>query len=471
MASPLSSSLDPVLSRLPSASASGPAAAAALRLSPGPSAPRASVFDLLVLDRFSAMLKPAFDRAFQSVFLAHFPTLGGLAPWRDELWMGLLFTIQEGYLRAGGTGDAGSGKGGGGGAGESVAARSGGGMNGALLEEAMYGWRRVHAPNRRVGRPVGAGVGGRLSERAVIFSLLLHVVAPYLRSKTAQWAAERAERARAREDRDRGEDADAPFSRGEGGRRTDRGARDARRGAGAETAVGRIRAGLDTFARVFPSLSAGFDVVSLGYYAAYGLGLSRFASPALHLLGIELVRAGAGGEGGARARDGGGKEGPEVASGGAGAGASPAPPSPLRAFATTLKVSVVILLVMLKVAQLWGVAAPGGAPSSSSSAAAQRMAARAWQAVPPPPRRPLPAVEPPGPGCPICGAEPPARPTASPSGFVFCEDCIVSRIRRQQEDAGRGGQGQGEYGAEGLGTCPLTGESCKVEDLRRLYEY
>ncbi len=76
--------------------------------------------------------------------------------------------------------------------------------------------------------------------------------------------------------------------------------------------------------------------------------------------------------------------------------------------------------------------------------------------IPPPPPPPtLPEDSAPSrlePGvCPLCGLSPLEKPTASPSGFVFCAKCISQAIRRD-------------------GRCPLTREPATPDQLLRLFE-
>lgn len=68
---------------------------------------------------------------------------------------------------------------------------------------------------------------------------------------------------------------------------------------------------------------------------------------------------------------------------------------------------------------------------------------------PPPPVLPL-AVSLPKDRCPLC-KRPRVQPTASSSGAVFCWACLSSHVRQ-------------------FGTCPLTGEICRPDDMIRLYE-
>lgn len=86
-----------------------------------------------------------------------------------------------------------------------------------------------------------------------------------------------------------------------------------------------------------------------------------------------------------------------------------------------------------------------------------RLERRNQHPIPPPPLPPVTLKHTKAPddeenwACPLCH-EPRINPTASTSGYVFCYKCLVSKLRQD-----------GEY-------CPLTGMSCKVNEIVRLYE-
>ena len=89
---------------------------------------------------------------------------------------------------------------------------------------------------------------------------------------------------------------------------------------------------------------------------------------------------------------------------------------------------------------------------------APQNAIRNRDALHPPPPQPPPVLEAKAqvavfePGkCPLCGLLPMEKPTAAPSGFVFCGRCILSEVRRERK-------------------CPLTNLPTTPAELVRLYE-
>lgn len=167
-----------------------------------------SVFDILLLDKFSTLLKPAFDYAFRDVFLPSFPNVSGLSEWREEIWLIILANVQQTYLSgstassvlggwlARGPDSAQAGL-------RSSAAPAQAGPS-ATLEENMQGWARVpvgtlaapaanNAADSRGGPGSVKGDSGcRLCRRSIGVSVLFTVILPYFRAKALGWSQRRS---------------------------------------------------------------------------------------------------------------------------------------------------------------------------------------------------------------------------------------------------------------------------------------
>jgi hypothetical protein len=478
------SQIDPILSRLPS---HVPLAAAAPSPSSPPLTPLASALEILVLDRFTASLRPAFDHVFRDVLLPAFPRLAGLAAWREEVWLLLLLRVQSAALSSG---------------------PFLGGEGGSTAEEALQGWQRVpvaawrppKAPKTAGSTGVNVGEAGAtlagtagtqssppsssprppLPLRSVAVSLFAAAVLPYLRTRALAWAVRRrsqaAGRRRAlalvvgRRNGDGNGDSDGDDEDGTGRPLRlpalhDPAARSEVASPSLSTLSSRasaaVTSALDAVAVALPWADAAIDLVALGYSAAYGAGLTRYGTPALHAARCELRR---------RAE----APRPPVADAGAGAdgGGASGPPNPLRGgnpvstFLTAADASIVLALIGLKLAQWWteagraqGGAGGGGGGAGAGAGPGGRLGGKVWRVVPPPPplreheQQQQSQLQPrlqqvsagageaggAGPSsCPACGASPPVGPVASETGYVWCARCAAAK------GAGAGaGEGQG----------------------------
>lgn len=458
--------MDPLTLALASAPAAGGGAAA-------PATP----FHALAAARVSASARLAFDHALARALpaLVSPRVATALDRWRDEAWALVAADVEARCLLA----------------------------RRATVEELAVGCAR---------EPTG-GVGGALTTRHVVLSVLGAVPWPYAIGKLAaardgSWGGGGgAGVARIGAVSDDGR----PSRRGHGGdgagatpdtvamtpaehpaaargRMVAGAARLPEDGAFTRAARALARA-LPPACRAVAELAAMADAAIL---VAHAYGWTPHASLALWAAGVRLVVAGnlsnAGGSGGAGGDAAGDSAAPRPKEGtGADARAS-ARPSPATdaapgatfggATATAVglaRTALIAAVVTLKLAQ-WVRAgraerARAGRGYDAATAAlpppAPLPGAPAPPAVdgsvggvaplPPPWERGLRAVSAPtttspgGYACPLCGA-PPARPAAAPSGVVFCEACIVGHLAR------------------GSGRCPVTALPCRVEHVRRLFE-
>ena len=109
---------------------------------------------------------------------------------------------------------------------------------------------------------------------------------------------------------------------------------------------------------------------------------------------------------------------------------------------------------------------PSSGQSGSASAAESALSASSSSSHPFPPMSffpssssvrcpPPPQTSPPT--CPLCLSRPLVNPAASTSGFVFCYRCLVSSIRRRDDDTF-------------TDRCPVTGMECTEERIVRIFD-
>jgi len=317
------------------------------------------------------------------------------------------------------------------------------------MEEALYGWRR-------------AGKGGRastLSPRALVWSYVGAVLAPYLLAKfQAAAASAAAEDAAAAADATRraayraaaGAAAAAPPPPPPADSDSD-GDEDAEEDRSWVAAV--MRALL----RATPAAAACGSLLQLGFLLAYGARVTPYPTVWHALARLRLRQATAEDDVAAKAR---------ADAAAAWVASSDAPAARIQrgvaGFATASRVAVVVLLVVLKAVDWYtapppqpaAAAAAAGGAADAGSVRLPSMAASADVPPPPPPTSPIAGS--PSLTCPLCHG-PHTAPTATPAGVVYCHACILGALR----EAAANGQPP---------TCPTTGTPCPPAALRRLFD-
>lgn len=67
-----------------------------------PANEEATIFDILIMDKFSSTLFPGFVYMLRHVLLPSFPSLAGLVPMKLELYLGIAAQLQGRYLTTSG---------------------------------------------------------------------------------------------------------------------------------------------------------------------------------------------------------------------------------------------------------------------------------------------------------------------------------------------------------------------------------
>ena len=406
----------------------------------------ASVFDVLLVNRFGATLSGGCEYVV-SILLRGTPLLAvHLSPWKEELVALLALHLQSQALVG----------------------------RGATVEELLYGWTRRPA---FFDQSPGVGSAGlqRAIRHMVAASLFGAVAVPYVHRKLRTWGSHQS--------------ANGP-------------------------AV--------LLARGIPS---SLDLVQAAYMLAFALGGTRWSSPWLHFAGAQLERSDLS------------RPLPPPAPGkGVSSGLSDAVHSFVERSTRAAPRIRAAVLGLIVAAHVWdwvaerrrrgALSGPAGGATAAEGAdaapAAAAVAASPWTTIPPPPLASPPfdglisAVPPSAPSspslprglgsgvdcnfagssssvgetrqinssrpfvCTICG-DPPTRPCAVPTGYVFCMVCLLRHIRARRSRASpsaaattnavspAAARAVEEIIPDGLALCPATGALFRVDALRPLY--
>ncbi|KAJ1915521.1 ubiquitin-protein ligase peroxin 12 [Tieghemiomyces parasiticus] len=203
-------------------------------------ASRPSLFELFAQEKMASLFKPALVYAL-SIYAQRYPRyLLRLVNRQDEAFALLMLMVERHYLR----------------------------KFGSSFTENIYGLKRASTDSARTGR--------KLSGRDVTKSLVLLVVVPYLKAKLDLLY-----------ERHGGGGAAVAFLFSNRGRTPS----DNADLAAAPPLAARLRTWIrEAFLASYPYLHAAYHLLPLGYSLAYLLGRTRYYSPWLHLMGLEIQR-------------------------------------------------------------------------------------------------------------------------------------------------------------------------------------
>ncbi|KAJ1897287.1 ubiquitin-protein ligase peroxin 12 [Kickxella alabastrina] len=350
----------------------------------GADAGKLSVFELVAQHKMAELLEPAV-RHITAVYAHRYPRyLVRVLNWHEEVFAALMVAVERHYLR----------------------------RYGASFAEHFYGAKRVRT--RRIG---GSGSLTRGDQWA---SVALLVGVPLVKSRLDQYY-----------DRISGGDA-ARLLGGAFAQADDAGAGADSSGA---TRLQRLRASAKhAFRRLYPHANFAYHAAAALYYVAYTFDRTRYSSPALHVLGLQLRRLSAADH---RAMDARAATAVATASSGSllrllriGAGGA----------LDVLKTALPLAIFFYRFLEWWH---------------RSDFHRRAQQPPMPPPPKLLPphpdGVAVPGDQalCPLC-CRPRTNPAMAPTGYVFCYPCIHRHVAA-------------------TGACPVTLAAADAGAIRKLY--
>lgn len=423
------SSIDPLLSILPS--------------HPPNQETTASIFDLLLIDRFSGLFKPAFDHLFNQYLLPNFPILRLFASYREELWILLYASIQDQYLRSSSL---------------LVNNNTNTRIGGALLEESLYGWHRKYynvgkdssssrSSSNKINKPsfMSKLLPSSVSTRIGI-TIFLHILLPYIRLRTREWSLRRQEQCRQRYEQWETRYGTSSSSSSTTGLDTTTipipspSSLSHRNHPSVSSIPSPPPLSLsDYFAKYYPYLHSGYDLLNILYLINYSLGLSKYSNITNHINQIQLVCGINNNNNSLNTKDNPMKK---------------RIPSVWEIFKRTVQLSIIMTLMMLQLYYWWSL----HQQSSSSSRNNSSSLTNNWKLVPPPPLPPLgtlslnsiqstddtmntsvpgntssatvgnptiPTVPNVKEGCPLCGKSTPTNPIVLMNGYVYCETCLA----------------------------------------------
>ncbi|ORZ33878.1 Pex12 amino terminal region-domain-containing protein [Catenaria anguillulae PL171] len=344
-------------------------------------ASKPSVFELIAQEKLNALLSPAL-RYILATYAARYPRyLLRVLQYHDELFVVLMLIVQRHYLR----------------------------VNKGSFAETFYGLKRARSEKHNRSSD--------LTPQNVRQSLFALVVAPYLKSKLDEAYAELLTEqgggflAEDDDDDEAGSDLDETLD-----------------GSPPSRTFRRQRWFKKMFVKVYPYVHLGYTSAHLAYQILYMFGLSRYYTPYLHWMGVEVKRLTPTDmrmiqRESSRPRTNPLAQGAHVA-------------------LEFLKVSLPLSIFFYKFVD-WFFTTDYAKQSKSTFK------------LPPPPA-PVPP-HPDGVGlpksrsmCPVCKRAI-VNPTALPTGYVYCYPCVFRVV-------------------DETGACPVTLRAVKLEQLRRIFQ-